>query len=62
MLKYQGRARALDSVMDTKALIGRVWQRRYLLTPGHPAELQRRELELYAVAIHLLRLLDTSRR
>jgi hypothetical protein len=34
VLKHQGRARALDSVVDTKTLIGRVWHRRYLLVPG----------------------------
>src|SRR5262249_44943481 len=31
VLKHQGRPRALDSVVDTKALIRRVWHRRYLL-------------------------------
>src|SRR5215470_4326006 len=36
VLKHQGRARALDAVVDTKALIGRVWHRRYLLIPGIP--------------------------
>src|SRR5215470_3965652 len=46
VLKHQGRARALDAVVDTKALIARVWHRRYLLTPGIP-------LKFTAVSLNL---------
>src|SRR5215470_7300982 len=46
VLKHQWRARTLDSVVDTKALIRRVWHRRYLLTPGTP-------LKFTAVSLNL---------